>query len=130
MPATAQCFVKLDHTRELVVTELGQGQLRLKKIAIGIQRVQLRVNASTIPNICKALAIFERTDQLFLFEPAFVGSLVGDQRIRNFTEGGLYSFFICDFRLVPLGFGYRSRRATVLYAQTNPRYSPGAADIR
>lgn len=105
LPATAQCFVKLDHTHELVVTELGQGELDLKKITIGIQRVQLRVDASPIPNICKALAIFERTDQLFLFVSAFVGSVVGNQRIRNFSEGGLYSFFIRDFRLVPLGFG-------------------------
>jgi len=64
-----------------------------------------RVDASPIPCICKALAIFERTDQLFLFVSALVDSMVGNQRIRNFTKGGLYSFFIGDFRLVPLGFG-------------------------
>jgi hypothetical protein len=84
---------------------LGQAQLGLKKIAIGIQRVQLPVDASPLPNICNALAIFKRIDQFFLFVPAFVGSVVGNQRIRNFTEGGLYRLFMRHFRLIPLGFG-------------------------
>jgi hypothetical protein len=93
------------NTCKLVGTELGQGQLGLKKIAIGFERVQLRVGASAMLNVCKALPIFERTDQPFLLFSAFPGSLVRDERIRNFTKGGLNSFFIRNFRLVSISFG-------------------------
>jgi hypothetical protein len=57
---------------------------------------RLRIS-SALFGVVKALAIFERTDELFLFVAAFLGSVVGNQRIRNFTEGGLYSFFIRVF---------------------------------
>jgi hypothetical protein len=45
LPAPSQCLVELDHTQQLSVADLRQCQLGLKQIAIGIQSVELGIDA-------------------------------------------------------------------------------------
>src|SRR5260370_42279985 len=102
LPSAAQCFVELDYAHKFGVSNLGQPQLGLKKITIGIERVQLRIQAAVIADVCQALAILKSGDKFILFEAACTGPLMGDQRIGNLPESGRDRSLIGNLRLVAL----------------------------
>ena len=103
MPSAAQCFIELDYAHKFGVSNLGQGQLGLKKITIGIECVQLRIQAAVVPDVCQALAILKSGDKFLLFETACAGPVMGDQRIRNLPKSRRDRSLIGNLRLIALG---------------------------
>src|ERR1700694_424788 len=53
LPSAAQSFVKLNHAQQLIQPDLRKSELGLEQIAVGIERVQLSVNAALVPDISK-----------------------------------------------------------------------------
>ena len=54
LPASAECFVKLHDGQKFLQANASQVELRLEKVAVGIQRIELRIDASAITHVRKA----------------------------------------------------------------------------
>ena len=94
LPPAAQCSIQLDYAHELGVPNLGERQLRLKEIPIGVERVQLRIEAAVIADVCQTLAVPKGDDEFLLFETACARPFMRDQRIGNLTESCRNRFLI------------------------------------
>ena len=81
LPAATKRFVKLHDAQKLTETTVRKRQFGLIEIAVGVERIQLRVHSSAIPNVGEPRAILERRHQLFLFDSTLAGSLMRDQRV-------------------------------------------------
>jgi hypothetical protein len=57
LPSTTKCFVELNHGQQFVESDLGQRQFRLEQIAVGIERVELRVHAAAITDVGKTQSV-------------------------------------------------------------------------
>ncbi len=102
LPAAAESFVELHDAQQFAQTDLRQRQFRLEQIAVGIERVQLRVHAAAIAHIGEARAILQRGDQRLLLDAALARPLMRDQRVRNFGERGLNRLLILNQRAIAL----------------------------
>src|SRR5258705_11816620 len=79
LPAAAEGLIELHYTQKLAQTDLRERQLRLEKIAVGVECVQLGIHAPAVPHIGEARTILQRRDESFLLQPALAGSLMRDQ---------------------------------------------------
>ena len=86
LPPAAQCSIQPDYAHKFGVSNLGETQLGLKEITIGIERVQLRIEAAVIADVRQALTILERGDEFFLFNAACARPFMRDQPIGNLPE--------------------------------------------
>ena len=66
LPAAAEGPIQLHQRQQLVASRLRQPQLGFEQVAIGVQRVQQRVDATLVPHIGQARSILQRRDQPFL----------------------------------------------------------------
>src|SRR5580700_427994 len=66
LPAAAQRLIKLNHTKQFLQADLGQVQLALEQVAVGVERVQLRVHAAAISKVGEAEPVLERLHQRHL----------------------------------------------------------------
>src|SRR5579871_3047691 len=98
IPASAQRLVQLDNAQQFVQANLRETQLRLEQIAVGVEGVELRIDAALITHIRQPLPILQRGDQRLLFLAALADALVRDQRVRNVCERRLNRFLILDER--------------------------------
>jgi hypothetical protein len=57
LPASTQGLVELDHGQKFLEANLGQVQLRLEQVTIGVQGVELRVHAASIAQVGQAHAV-------------------------------------------------------------------------
>ena len=103
LPTSAECFVELHDGQKFLQANAGQVELRLKEVAIGIQRIELRVDASAIAHVREAHPVFQRGHKRRLLLAALSYSLVGDQGIGDFGERGLYRLLVSNQRALPLG---------------------------
>src|SRR5580704_220246 len=79
-------------------------QLGLKQIPVGIQGVELGVDAPLISQIRQPFPFLKDTNKGLLLCPGFSYSLVGNQRVGHFCERTLNCLLILHQRAVPLGF--------------------------
>ncbi len=79
LPAAAQSLVELHDAQKFAQTDLRERQLRLEKIAVGVECVELRIHASAIAHVGEPRAILQRGDQTLLLNAALAGSLMRDQ---------------------------------------------------
>jgi hypothetical protein len=48
LPTSAEGFVELNYCKDLLQSKLGQVQLRLEQVAIGVQCIELRIHTSAV----------------------------------------------------------------------------------
>jgi hypothetical protein len=78
--------------------------LGLEQIAIGIERIELRIHTANVSRIRQLFPIFKGRNERFLLKSAFSHSLVSNQGVGYFGKGSLYRLLILSERTVSLGF--------------------------
>src|SRR5215475_12395713 len=86
LPASAQSLIKLDQSEQFVASRLSQAQLGGEQIAVGVQRVELSVNAALIPQISQARAVLQGGHKLFLLDANLLDLAVLDERVGDLAE--------------------------------------------
>ena len=104
LPAAAERFKDLNQREQLVAPGLGQTQFGNKKILIGIQGIEHRVNAAAISEVSQALSILQRRHQQLPLSADLPDFLVSNERIRDITEGRLNCVLVLCQRASLLGF--------------------------
>src|SRR4030095_1779055 len=82
LPPAAQGLIKLDDTDQLIQLDLGESELRLKQVAVGIQGVELSIHAAAITYRGQPRAVLQCGNECLLLYAGFSGSLMRDQSIR------------------------------------------------
>src|SRR5580704_18150645 len=104
-PASTERLVKLNHAQQLVETNLRQTELCLEQVPIGVERIELCIDAASITHVSQARPILQRSNQRLLLEAAFSHPLMSDQRVRNVGERRLNALLVLDESAFPLRFG-------------------------
>ena len=99
LPAAAERLVELHDAEQFAVADLRQRKFGLEQVAVGIQRIELRIHAAAIAHVGEARAILQRGHQPLLLHAALARPLVRDQRVRDFGECGLNGLLVLNSAL-------------------------------
>ena len=102
LPTSAERLVELHDRQLLLQPNPGQVEFRLEQVAIGIQCIELRVDASAITKVCQPQPVFQSGHQRCLLFAALPHALVRDQRVGHLGERGLNGLLVSNQRAFAL----------------------------
>ena len=84
---------------------MREPQLGLEQIAVGIERIEERVDASLVPHVGQTRPILQRRDEAFPLFPNLPHLLTPDERVGHLAKRGLDRAFVSDERELLLRLG-------------------------
>src|SRR5579863_2797604 len=92
LPAAAERFVELNDAQQFVQLDLPEVQLCLQQIPVGVECIELGVDASLISHVRQSFPLLKDANKSLLLHPGLLRPLMSNQRIGDFGEGCLNCF--------------------------------------
>src|SRR5262245_52634742 len=86
-PAAAERAVEPHPRQQLVALRLRQLQLRVEKLALGVEDLEIARHAAAIADVGEPGRVAQRDDERFLLDAKLAALAVLDERVRDVAEG-------------------------------------------